>query len=235
QASETARARGSVSNAVNPDAPIESMTALDDHTVELKLDFPDVLVLYQIANLSPMGIYPVEAIDGEFNPDQEMRGTGPFRLVDYRQGVSMRFERNEKWHLGPERPYLDAIELSIIPEAAQLETQFRAGNLHMGSGEISNQPQLVQEVPGTLLYTAPPEGNGATLNFNWMPDSSFLDERVRRAVSMALDRNTFIDVIYRPSEYAEAGLELNTSWNNPLPSSYGPWWLDPRGSDFGDA
>jgi len=235
RAAETARARSAISHAASPDAPITSMTALDDHTVEMKLAFPDVLILQLVANMNPMTIYPMEAHAGEYDPVQEMRGTGPFRMVDYRQGVMMRFERNEKWHLGPERPYVDAVELSIIPETAQVESQFRAGNLHFSTGAIADQPQVVKEVPGTSIAVFPPPGNGPQLNFNWTPESGMHDVRVRRALSMVIDRDAFIDVIYEPNRFAEVGVELNRYWNTPLPAAFGDWWLDPKGDNFGPA
>src|SRR5258708_5628616 len=58
----------------------------------------------------------------------------------------------------------------------------------------------------------------------WKPyQPPFNDPRVRQAVSMALNRDGMIDIVY-------AG---RGNWNNFIPWALSEWWLDPRGPDMG--
>jgi ABC-type transport system substrate-binding protein len=68
-----------------------------------------------------------------------------------------------------------------------------------------------------------------------MEKSPFLDERVRQAFSMAINRSLWIDVIYAVPDFSDAGIDVETRWNTALMSDvYEGWWLDPQGSDFGE-
>ena len=70
---------------------------------------------------------------------------------------------------------------------------------------------------------------------SYVPGQPWHDVRVRRAVSMALDRDVHIDVIENPQQYEELGLTLNQYWPAPFNAAYGAYWMDPKGSEFGPA
>src|SRR5581483_5852025 len=62
----------------------------------------------------------------------------------------------------------------------------------------------------------------------------WLDERVRQAYSMAIDRDLYIDVVYSTSKFRDQGLPVETRWNTAVPATvFEGWWLDPKGKDFG--
>ena len=227
--------RKTLANDASENAPIASIEAVDDMTVRMKLAHPDALVLPIMAwYLSGIWVHPKESVDGGFNPAEEMRGNGPWILDEYSPAVSFKFKKNPDWYGGPELPYFDGIDLPIIEDRAQAEAQFRAGNIFTGGNTpAQNFPIIAKEVPGTEIVTAPPSFTGSTLGMNRIPDSGFNDVRVRKALSMSFDRDTFIDVINDPSAFSDVGLELNRTWNTPLSAGYGAFWLDPKSSDFG--
>src|SRR5437763_12437176 len=57
-------------------------------------------------------------------------GTGPFKFVSYKQNESIKLARNEQYWK-PERPYLDGIEWSIIPNRSTAILAFAAGNFDL--------------------------------------------------------------------------------------------------------
>jgi ABC-type transport system substrate-binding protein len=73
------------------------------------------------------------------------------------------------------------------------------------------------------------------MNFGWLPEgrSPFLDERVRQAVSMAIDRDLFIDTVHNVDNFRSEGLPVETRWNSHLNATTEGWWLDPKSKDFG--
>jgi peptide/nickel transport system substrate-binding protein len=232
---DTSAYRASLSNDVSDNAPIISLDAVDGLTLEMKLAFPDALVLPIMAwYLSGIWVYPVEAFNGGFDPANDMRGTGAWLLDEYSPAVKFTYKKNPDWFMGPELPYFDAIERPIIEgDPAQAEAQFRAKNIYMGGPLAQNFPIIVKEVKGTEIVTGTPSFSGSTFGMNRTPESGFNDIRVRHALSMSIDRDTFVDVIDDPAQFEELGITLNTYWNTPLSAGYGAFWLDPKGPDFG--
>ena len=135
----------------------------------------------------------------------------------------------------PGGPWLDGVEITYIPEPAQHEAQFRTGNIHQGVGSLANIPIVAAEMQDSQLVKFPPAGVGGAVSLTWLPLSPFHDPRVRRAMSMALDRDVVVDIFSNPADYAPLGIGLSSFWYNPTSPAYGPFWLDPKGSGFGPA
>ncbi|MQA00686.1 MAG: hypothetical protein GEU80_15400 [Dehalococcoidia bacterium] len=149
--------------------------------------------------------------------------------------MSLTYTRNEKWHGNEGGPWMDGVEVTFIPEPAQWEAQFRAGNIHEGVGSPANVPIVAAEMEASQIVKFPPPGYGGTVSLSWLPDMPFHDERVRRAMSMSMDRNAVVDIYNNPADFEAVGIELTGYWYNPVSPAYGQFWLDPRGSDFGAA
>jgi ABC-type transport system substrate-binding protein len=235
QYKETHAYRKTLVNDVSENASIKTIEAVDDLTLEMKIAFPDASVLPGMAwYLTGIWIYPREAFDGSFNPANDMRGTGTWLLDEYSPAVKFRYKKNPDWFGGPELPYFDAVERPIIEgDPAQAEAQFRAKNIYMGGPLPQNYPIIVKEVPGTEIVTGGPTFGSHMFGMNRIPGSGFNDIRVRHALSMSLDRDTFNEVINDPAQFEDVGITLNTYWNTPLSAGYGSFWLDPKGPDFG--
>jgi ABC-type transport system substrate-binding protein len=71
--------------------------------------------------------------------------------------------------------------------------------------------------------------------FGWLPEgrSPWLDERVRQAYSMSLDRDGWIDAVYNVSRFESEGLPLETAWNTCLGVTFAPYWINPKDAKFG--
>src|ERR1700743_2329938 len=99
-----------------------SINGDDEATFELSEPQPSLLVLLASA-FSP--VYPCHV------PQQAMRtkpvGTGPFKLVDFQRGASIRLVRNPDY-FKKDRPYLDEITVRSIDNRATRMLAFSTGD-----------------------------------------------------------------------------------------------------------
>ena len=226
--------RTQLANSANPDAPIESMEVVDDSTVRVKYKFADATAINIMAGR--IWIQPVEGMGGGIDLTKEPRGSGPFLFESYSNSVSLNYKRNPNWFGGEgQRPYLDGVTIPIIPEQAQAEAQFRAKNLHFSAVSRQNIPIFAKELKGTEVAVGGPAGRSPILVYSYLPGQPWHDVRVRRAVSMMVNRDVLTEVIQNPGPLTALGVKLTTRWNAPIAGGYGAYWLDPKSPKFGPA
>ena len=226
--------RTRLANSANPDAAIEAMEVIDASTVRIKLKFVDATVLANLAG--GFWIQPADGVLGKFDMAENPRGSGPFMLESYKPSIGFAFKRNPAWFRGGgERPYVDGVNIPIIPEQAQLDVQFRAKALHFGAVSPTNIVSFAKELKDTEVTVGGHDGRSPILVFSYSPGQPWHDVRLRRAVSMAIDRDQMADVLFEPKRFEPLGVKLTTRWNAPMSGGYGAYWLDPKSPKFGPA
>jgi peptide/nickel transport system substrate-binding protein len=229
-------------NGANPDAPVLSVEAAGSDTIEIKLSEP---LSYALEYFAAFGSHtgniimmPREA-DGGFDPRSEMIGHGPYVLSEATPSVGYKMSRHPD-HYDSDFYHLDQIDLPIVSEYAARLAQLKAGNIHRLIGEAALAQDLVvtkQDEPDLGIYQTDFAANGNILVFGQLPDgeSPFLDERVRQAFSMAIDRDAWIRAQYNVDGFERDGLPSEIRWNSHIKADWGTdYWLDPQGSDFGE-
>jgi peptide/nickel transport system substrate-binding protein len=215
-------------------AMVESVTASDDkRQVTFTLSQPFGLFLNRIASFQDLWIMPQEFVEqSETASEDSMLGSGPFIFENFEPGVVMSWVKNPDYFesdaAGVKYPYLDRIVLDIITNQDQVLSQFADGNLDT----ITVPPQLFESVrsqnPNAIINQSPRN----ILSMLIFEPASYLenkppfnDERVRRGMSRALNRDALLSRIS-----SEGGL-----WPNmPINAGFGEsWWLDPQGPDIG--
>jgi peptide/nickel transport system substrate-binding protein len=215
---------------------VESVTASDDGTqVTFKLKEPFGLFLNRIASFQDLWLLAHEFIESSDKAaDDTMLGSGPFLFDQFVAGQVISWKKNpdyfEKDAAGVALPYLDAINLAIITDQNQVLSQFAAGKLD----SISVPPKLIESVksqnPNAIIDQAPRN----ILSFLYFDPLAytedkmpFKDERVRIAMSRAIDRDGLLQLISKAGgEWADV----------PINAGFGKeWWLDPKSADMGDA
>ncbi|HEX5371081.1 MAG TPA: ABC transporter substrate-binding protein [Dehalococcoidia bacterium] len=233
----TGVSRGEFFNDLSANSPVAAVTAPDDKTVVVKLAFPMANQISRFAFQRYMWMMPVEA-DGKFDPKAEMRGTGAWRLEKWETSQSVNYVRNDTWHLKP--TYFDRMEMPIISEYAQRRAQLLTGAIGAfppGSGTIPSEDILPtkKEQPKLNLYQDSfPDARPSMISFGFQDGSPFQDVRVRRAMSMLIDRDTFIDVFYNVSAFEKQGLPVEARWHTHFAAGEPPYWVDPKGTGLGE-
>jgi ABC-type transport system substrate-binding protein len=234
----TGVSRGEFFNSLSPNSPVDTVEATDDRTVVVKMAFPMANMMSRFAFQRYLWLMPAEA-DGRFDPKAEMRGSGAWRLDRWEPSIGMKYSRNPDWHLKP--PFFDQMEMPIVSEYAQRRAQFIAGNVAaFAPGTMAQVPSdeilpIKREQPKLNLYADTfPDARPAMVSFGLQENSPFLDTRVRRAVSMLIDRETFIDVFYNVSVYESEGLPVESRWHSHFAAGEPPYWIDPKGNGLGE-
>ena len=159
-------------------------------TFELKELQPSFLALLA-SGYTP--IYPCHV------SPREMRsrpiGTGPFKFVEFRRNEVIRLARNESyWKQG--RPYLDAIEVRIIPSRSTRILAFVSGEFDMTYDTDVPIPLIkdVESQAPKAICQLRPTGVYVNLLVN-QEAAPFNDARLRHAAALAIDRKSFDDIL----------------------------------------
>src|SRR5260370_17810939 len=85
-------------------------------------------------------------------------GTGPFRFVEYKPNEYIKLAKNpDYWK--PGRPYLDAIEWTIIPNRSTQTLAFIAGKFNMTfpyEGTVQSLRDIQSQAPHPVCEITPP-------------------------------------------------------------------------------
>jgi peptide/nickel transport system substrate-binding protein len=194
-------------------ANVDSIEAPDPHTVIFHLKRPQPSILMMLASgYSP--VYPAHVPPTDFRT--KCVGTGPFKLKEWKKGESIEFVRNpDYWAEG--RPYLDGIRYIIIQERGTRFAALQAGRLDISFPGEATKPIADQlKASGVKLsYTLV----GTNVNDNLIMNIKkppFDNVKVRRAISMAIDRRAYAKAVHQGGAIAGASL---------MPKPHGFWGL----------
>jgi ABC-type transport system substrate-binding protein len=198
---------------------VANVSAPDARTVQFTLK--DAYAPFEAQIGSPIfWILPREVVEQDGDVTRRVVGSGPFLFQKFDSGVSFTGKKNPSYHRQGE-PHIDDFVGLIIPDTATQMAGLRAHEL-----DFLQVPD--QELPG--LKQSNPEIQYLEWEFNLIPfvywkidKPPFNDPRVRQAVSMSINRDNIIKVIYNG----------RGNWNNFIPWALSEWWLDPRGADQG--
>ena len=178
-----------------------SVKALDDQTLEIKLTGP---APYFLALLTHYTAYPVpkhviEKVGKEWTKPQNMVVNGPYKLVEWIPNTHVKLTKNDK--------YWDAASLSLDnltfytqEDRAAVQKRFRAGEIDVAMDFASDQI-------GWLRKNLPNETRIAPyMGIYYYPINSavepFTDVRIRKALSMAINREAIVDKVLKTGELA---------------------------------
>jgi peptide/nickel transport system substrate-binding protein len=182
-------------------APVSYETP-DKYTLVLKFPDYNTYDLMRCASIT----YTVPQEVAEMDDGEGLRnwenacGTGPYMLIDYVIGNSLTFDRNPNyWEFDPflpdnRLPYADNFKVLIIPDQSTQLAALRTGKIDtLYPIRWEQRESLMETNPELKQRAVTGAGSSWYLPCNVEPYS---DINVRRALSMAIDRDVLIDDFY---------------------------------------
>jgi peptide/nickel transport system substrate-binding protein len=179
---------------INPRKPwfdnVSEVSTNGDYEITFHLKRPQPSLLAMLATgWTP--IYPCHVSPAQMR--HHPIGTGPFKFVEFKPNQSITVVRNpDYWK--PGRPYLDGIEYPIIKDVSTRLLSFIAGKEDVYFGVTMPQLKDVKkQLPQAICdMVIPNVSRNLLVNRNVPP---FDNAELRRAMSLALDRQGFVDII----------------------------------------
>jgi peptide/nickel transport system substrate-binding protein len=200
--------------------PIAHIATPDPRTVVLTLSKPDPALLATLA--SGWGaILPSQAIAAGHDFANHPDGTGPFRLGTWVRDSSITLIRNPDYFKGA--PPLAQVTVRFVKDAAVQLQGLISGQFDVIDTVAAADEPTVTKNPALRLVKKPSgEVLVASIN-NRRPYLS--DPRVRRALNLAIDKQTILNVAYGGGTPVGTFMEVGSPW---LPASIKPFPYDPE-------
>ncbi|KAA5803770.1 peptide ABC transporter substrate-binding protein [Alkalicaulis satelles] len=162
-----------------------AVSAPDDTTVVFELDRPVSLFPVLMREFYPLPRHAVEARPDDWTRARHWVGAGPYVLAE--QGaLTWRLEKNPNF-AGAAGVRIKSIRVDVIDDAAARARRFRAGDYDLADRPPGDQIGLLRERVGAQLRSFP----APILTYIKVNCASprLRDARVRRALSLAIDRD----------------------------------------------
>jgi peptide/nickel transport system substrate-binding protein len=202
---------------------IEGFETPDTHTVRVHLKMPNVLFPQNLAE--PVAVlFAREVLEEDGDLKKRLIGTGPYIMKEHTRKVRVVLQKNPDY-FDKDRPYIDEYTILSTPDAATRLATFRTGQADFiwvaSPSEVETvrktNPNIhVQAFHNTLAPF------GVALAQDRPP---FNDVRVRRAISMAIDRQKMVDTVFEGHGIPGWGVPyIYYTDKAPTLGQLGPWW-----------
>ncbi|GAB1470574.1 ABC transporter substrate-binding protein [Chloroflexota bacterium] len=180
---------------------ISGLKVIDENTLQVTIDAPKPYFLMKLT-------FPTSYIVDEKNVSigeewvRKPNGTGPYKLTEWRSNEYILYEANQDFYLGaPSIPYV-LVKLYAGDDVRLFET----GDIDVGSVGLYSAERILDptEPLNANLLTGVDLCTSYVVFDTTVPP--FDDVNVRKAFSMAFDRQRYVDVLYRGLALPAVGL-----------------------------
>ncbi|WP_270935358.1 ABC transporter substrate-binding protein [Falsiroseomonas oryzae] len=215
---------------------IQRVEIVDPLTIRFHTAAPHPLLPTELASIQLISRHVGQGANTEdYNAGRAAIGTGPYRLVSYRSGDRTEFQRNDAYWKGAE-PW-QRVSYRFMPNDASRTAALLARDVDLIDQVPSNDlarlrqnPNItVSEIQGLrVIYLIPDYSRTENPVFvsdndgRPLPRNPFQDARVRRALSIAIDRDALSDRVM------EGTAKPTAQWLPPGSFSYNPEVQVPR-------
>jgi peptide/nickel transport system substrate-binding protein len=197
---------------------VESVVVDGDRTMTVTLSAPNPA--FDLVVLADVPIIPQHIWQDVTNPQEHIFesatnvGSGPYRMVEYTEGQSYRFEAFDGYFRG--EPSVDELVVVVFADDTGPLAAIRSGEIDVIFDRISPEQIGLLDGVGGLVVSEGPEFSTQMINFD-VSRRPFDDLAVRQAISLAVDRQDIVDTVFLGS--ATVG---SPGWVHPTKPEYNP-------------
>lgn len=171
---------------------IESVKALSNHTVEIKLSKPYAPFLNTLV-MPVFGIESPKAIK-EYGDEvyKHPVGTGPFCFKSWDQNKSIILTRNDNYWNTPAK--VDELEFRVIPSSQDRLELLKKGEIHIADNLGPDDVAVIESDKSLQLYLRPSFNVGYIAVNN--EKAPFNNRLVRNAISHAINKEEMIKLVF---------------------------------------
>jgi peptide/nickel transport system substrate-binding protein len=171
---------------------IDHVDVIDDYTVNMVLKAPDPVLLTKLAGYGAMIVPPQYLAEkgSEYFASHPV-GTGPFAFVSYEPKVGITLKANP--HFWGGAPKIAGVDFHFIAEPSTEVAELQAGKIDIASAIPLAQIDTIK-AQANLAVLSVPGPTVVVLRFNTR-NGITKDENVRKALIMAVDRDTIVKEI----------------------------------------
>ncbi len=167
--------------------------SIDDQTLEVTLKqptpyFPELVAFY---TFYPVPVDVVEEHGTRWTRPENIVSNGAYKLTEYRPQRDMKLEKNE-YYWDADNVVIETARARIIEDINAVVNAYRTGDLHYSGASLP-----VAQIAALMThpdYTREPMLGTYYFRFNVSDeDSPLADPKVRRALSMAIDRRSLVE------------------------------------------
>lgn len=171
------------------------VTATDEHTVEIKLQKPvpwfEQLLTIQI--FYPLRQDQLDKLGDKYGEDPSTIVSGPFKIVSYKPGGDIVYEKNDKY-FDADEVKLEKITFRTIAEATTAATEFERGDLDTGiQNTMFDAAEVDKWKADDRFHTSETVGSQYMYFNTKNPELS--DPKVRQGIALAVNRKDIVDNI----------------------------------------
>ncbi|AOO81185.1 peptide ABC transporter substrate-binding protein [Bosea vaviloviae] len=169
--------------------------AIDERTLELRLERPTPYLLELLTHQSGLPVHPasVAKFGKDFVKPENWVSNGAYVLKEFVPNSHIRLDKNKAFH-DAANVKIDTVIYYPSSDLAAAARRFQAGELHLTSDIPADQIKQLREKLGDQVKVAPYLGTYfLIINSAKKP---FDDVRVRRALSLVIDREFIADEIW---------------------------------------
>ena len=134
---------------------------------------------------------------------------GPFRVASHTPQQTLVLERDPTWWGNP-RPYLDRLVFRVLPDIGSRMGQLFAGQVQLVPRVPPQDAERIAASPELRLVAFPGRDLGMVMWNNRR--APFTDRRVRRALTLAINRKAAVDTVYHGHARLANGPILSSMW-----------------------
>ena len=164
---------------------ISGVTVLDDSTLQIRIDAPKAYFLAKLTYPTAYVLDRENVESGGRNWTENMNGSGPFKLKEYRIGERIILERNENFYR--EQAHLDSITMNLA--GGQAMAMYENDEIDITGVGLFDLDRVLDpsEDLNKELIIAPPDFSVSYVGFN-TSQPPFDDPKFRQALNHAVDK-----------------------------------------------